>query len=89
MALGAQRNDVLVMVLGQGFVLISAGLVLGLLTSFALTRYLANQVWGVSVTDPWTYGAVVAGVIAVGVVSCFAPARRASKVEPMVALHYE
>jgi putative ABC transport system permease protein len=69
--------------------LISMGVVLGLLASFVLTRYLASQVWGVSVTDPWTYGVVVAAVITVGLVSCFAPARRASRVDPMVALRYE
>jgi len=89
MALGAQRNDVLVMVLGKGCALIAAGLVLGLVTSLGLTRYLASQLWGVSLTDPWTYAAVVGCVIAVGVASCFAPARRASRVDPMVALRYE
>jgi putative ABC transport system permease protein len=89
MALGAQRNDVLVMVLGKGFALISVGLVLGLVASLGLTRYLASQVWGVSVTDPWTYGIVFTCVIAVGLASCLAPARRASKVDPIVALRYE
>ena len=54
-----------------------------------LTRYLANQVWGVSVTDPWTYCAVVTGVVVVGLASCFAPARHASRVDPIVALRYE
>jgi putative ABC transport system permease protein len=89
MALGARQSDILGMVLNRGLTLISGGVVLGLLTSFGLTRYLANQVWGVSVTDPWTYCGVVAGVIVVGLASCFAPARHASKVDPMVALRYE
>lgn len=89
MALGAQRKDVLVMVLGKGFALICAGLALGLTASLGLTRYLASQLWGVSVTDSWTYGVVIACIIAVGLASCLAPARRASTVEPMVALRYE
>jgi putative ABC transport system permease protein len=89
MALGAQRSDVLRMVLGRGSILIGVGIAIGLLASFGLTRYLANQVWGISVTDPWTYCIVVVGVIAVGVAACLSPARRASKVEPMTALRYE
>jgi putative ABC transport system permease protein len=89
MALGAQRSDVLRMVLGRGSMLIGVGIAIGLLASFGLTRYLANQVWGISVTDPWTYCIVVVGVIAVGVAACLSPARRASKVEPMTALRYE
>jgi len=89
MALGAQQGNVLRMVLGRGLVLIAAGIVLGLLASWGLTRYLANQIWGVSVTDPWTYGAVVAGVIVVGLGACLIPALRASKVDPMVALRHE
>jgi putative ABC transport system permease protein len=89
MALGAQRDDVLRMVLGRGSALIGAGIVLGLLASFGLTRYLANRVWGISVTDPWTYSLVIVSVVAVGVAACLSPARRASKVDPMVALRYE
>jgi len=75
--------------LNKGLTLISGGVVLGLLTSFGLTRYLANQVWGVSVTDPWTYCAVVTGVVVVGLASFFAPARHASRFDPIVALRYE
>ena len=89
MALGAQQGDVLGMVLGKGFILILAGIILGVLASFGLTRYLTSQVWGVSVTDPWTYGAIVVGILIVGLASCLAPARRASKVDPLVALRYE
>jgi ABC-type antimicrobial peptide transport system permease subunit len=77
------------MVLRQGLILIAAGCGLGLLDRWGLTRYLADQVWGVSTTDPSTYGAVVAGVILVGLGACFIPARRAAKVDPMVALRYE
>jgi putative ABC transport system permease protein len=89
MSLGAQKWDVLRMVLRQGLILIAAGCGLGLLDRWGLTRYLADQVWGVSTTDPSTYGAVVAGVILVGLGACFIPARRAAKVDPMVALRYE
>ena len=89
MALGAERSHVLQMVLRKGLGLIAAGIFLGVLASFALTRYLENQVWGISVRDPWTYGMVVVGVILVGLASCLAPARRAAKVDPMVALRYE
>ena len=56
----------------------SVGLVLGLVASLGLTRYLASQLWGVSVTDPWTYGIVFTCVISVGLASCLAPARRAT-----------
>jgi putative ABC transport system permease protein len=89
MALGAARSDVLRIVLGKGFALIATGVGLGILASLALTRYLANQLWGISVRDPWTYAAVAVCVVLVGLASCFAPARRAAKVDPMVALRYE
>jgi len=88
-ALGAQQGNVVRMVLGRGLVLIAAGIFLGLLASWGLMRYLANRIWGVSVTDPWTYGVVAAGVIVVGLGACLIPALRASKVDPMVALRYE
>lgn len=89
MALGAQDADVLRMVLKNGFMLLVAGVLLGLGTSFALTRFLASQIWGVSATDPWTFGAVVALVLAVGLAACYWPARRAAEVDPLVALRYE
>jgi ABC-type antimicrobial peptide transport system permease subunit len=60
-----------------------------LLASYGLTRYLATQVWGVSVTDTLTFGVVVASVVAIGFPACLLPARRAASVEPMVALRYE
>lgn len=89
MALGAQQGNVLRRILGRGLALIAAGSVLGLLASWGLTRFLTDQIWGVSTTDPWTYGAVVAGVTVVGLGACLVPARRATKVDPMVALRYE
>jgi len=89
MALGAARGDVLRLVMTRGVRLILAGVVLGLFGSFILTRYLAHQVWGVSLTDPWTYAIVPLCVMAAGAASCFSPARRAAGVNPMIALRYD
>jgi putative ABC transport system permease protein len=89
MALGAGQSNILEMVLTKGFRLIAAGVVIGLLVSFALTRFIASQIWGISVTDPITFVSVVAIIAFVGFIACFLPARRASHVDPMVALRYE
>jgi putative ABC transport system permease protein len=89
MALGAQQGEVLRMVLGKGFVLLIVGIIVGLFGSFGLTRLLANQIWGVSATDPWTFGAVVTLVVGVGLAACYYPARRATQVDPLIALRYE
>jgi len=89
MALGAQQGDVLGMVFRKGFTLITGGIFIGLFASYGLTRFLASQIWGVSATDPWTFGAVVALVFGVGLAACFLPARRATQVDPLVALRYE
>lgn len=89
MALGAQQREILWMVLWKGIALISAGICIGLLASFGLTQFLASQIWGVSATDPWTFGAVVVLVVTAGLAACFLPARRAASVDPLVALRYE
>jgi len=89
MALGAQRENVLKMILAKGVRLIAAGIVIGLVASYGLTRFLASQIWGVSVTDPWTYGAVIVLIVLVGLVACLVPSRRAASVDPLVALRYE
>jgi putative ABC transport system permease protein len=89
MALGAQQSEILRMVLRKGFVLIAAGICIGVFASFGLTRFLASQIWGVSPTDPWTFGAVAALVVGVGLAACYFPARRATEVDPLVALRYE
>jgi predicted permease len=78
MALGAQQSEILKMVLRRGFALIVAGISIGLLASYGLTRFLASQIWGVSATDPWTFGAVAALVVVTGLAACLLPARRAS-----------
>jgi len=89
MALGAQRASVLRMVLGRGLRLIAGGIIFGELANLGLTRLLASQVWGVSARDPWTLGAVALVIGVAGLVACFVPARRATQVDPLVALRYE
>jgi len=77
------------MVLRHGMVLIAAGICIGVLASFGLTRFLKSQIWGVSATDPWTFGAVAALVVITGLAACLLPARRAASVDPLVGLRYE
>jgi putative ABC transport system permease protein len=89
MALGASRKDVLRMVLWMSARLIALGLILGLLASFGVARLIASQLWGVSPHDPITLCGVVAVVALAGLAACYFPARRATKVDPMVALRYE
>ena len=89
MALGAQRGNVLTMVLWNGLRLISAGILIGVLTSLVLTRFLASQLSGVSATDPLTFFAVVTLFLAVGLIASLLPARRAAGIDPLVALRYE
>jgi putative ABC transport system permease protein len=89
MVLGAEQGEILRMVLRKGFVLIAAGICIGLFASYGLTRFLASQIWGVSATDPWTFGAVVALMVGVGLAASYFPARRATQVDSLVALRYE
>jgi predicted permease len=89
MALGAQQTSILRLVLLNGFRLVAAGVLIGLFASLGLTRFLASQISGVSVTDPWTFAAVVTVVVSVGLAACLLPARRATRVDPILALRYE
>jgi putative ABC transport system permease protein len=89
MALGAERKNILAIVLRTGLEMIAAGVAIGLLASYVLTRLLASEISGVQVTDPWTFAAVAAAVTAVGLLACYIPARRATRVDPMIALRYE
>jgi putative ABC transport system permease protein len=89
MALGAQQRNILRLVLLNGLRLVVAGVFVGLLASYALTRVLASQIQGVSATDPATFTAVAAIVVSAGLTACLLPARRAARTDPLVALRHE
>jgi putative ABC transport system permease protein len=89
MALGAQAPDVLAMVLRHAAILLGAGLAIGWAAAALVTRYAASLLYGVSPTDPWTFVAVSAVLAAAAMLACYLPARRAARVDPMVALRYE
>jgi len=88
-ALGATSQDVLRMVVGQGMRTILIGLSIGIVGSFALTRTVSSLLFGVTSTDPVTFGAVTLLLVTVALVACYIPAKRATNVDPMVALRYE
>jgi len=89
MALGADRSTILRMVLRQGFGLVLAGIGVGVLLALGLARLLANLLFGIRPSDPVTFGAVVLTLGAVAMVACYLPARRATRVDPLVALRHE
>jgi putative ABC transport system permease protein len=89
MALGAQRTDIMKLVLGQGARLALAGMALGLIGAIASTRLMSSLLFGVSVRDPLTFALVSVVLLAVTMLACYLPARRATKVDPLIALRYE
>jgi len=89
MALGAQKSDILRMVLTMGLRLVVMGVALGCVAAFAASNLLASQLWGVSPHDPVAFLAVIAVLLLVGIQACLWPARRAARIDPMVALRYE
>jgi putative ABC transport system permease protein len=89
MALGAGTRDILKMIVGEGAMLVAAGLGLGLVGAFVLTRSLSSFLFGISTTDVVTYAGVSLFLGIVALLACYVPARRATRVDPMVALRYE
>lgn len=88
-ALGAQRRDVFRLVLGEGLILAISGAVLGVGAAIGVTRYLGSLLYGVGATDPLTFTTIAFVLIAVALLACYIPSRRATRVDPLVALRYE
>jgi ABC-type antimicrobial peptide transport system permease subunit len=89
MALGAERGDVLRLVIRQALGLVAIGLAIGMACAGLLTRSIEKLLFGVKATDPATFAGVAVLFAVIGMVACYVPARRATRVDPLVALRYE
>jgi ABC-type antimicrobial peptide transport system permease subunit len=89
LALGGDRGHIVRMVLSLGMQMVAVGLVIGVAVSFATNRLLQSELWGTTPTDPATFAGAILVTLAVGAIACLVPARRAVRVEPMVALRQE
>jgi putative ABC transport system permease protein len=89
MALGARRSQVAGMIVAQGLKLTLFGVALGITGAFALARFLATQLYGVTTTDAATFTGACLILIVVALMACYVPARRASRIDPMIALRHE
>ena len=89
MALGARRGDVLRLILGEGLKLVLAGAALGIVLALMAARFISTMIYGISATDPMIFLSVITLLISVSLAACYVPARRAMRVDPMVALRYE
>jgi putative ABC transport system permease protein len=88
-AFGATSRNVLASVLGRGLIVIGIGMVIGLVASLSLTRIIDSALWGVTSTDPSTYAVVLLTLLVVACLACYVPARRALKVDPLIAMRQE
>jgi ABC-type antimicrobial peptide transport system permease subunit len=88
-ALGARPRDIVRLTVGQGVMMASAGVVIGLSSAFWLVRYLEGLLWGVSARDPLSYAAVPLVLLLATVLACWVPARRAARIDPLTALRAE
>ena len=89
MALGARPRDVLRLVLHYGLFLVLLGEIIGIAFSLAVTRVLASRLFEVTPTDPWTFAAVSVLMTMIALLACYVPARKAARLDPLVALHFE
>jgi ABC-type antimicrobial peptide transport system permease subunit len=89
MALGAHPSSVMRTTLLRGLRPIVVGVVIGLVASYWLSRFMESHIYGVTATDPWTFGGVAVALTTVGMVACALPARKAMRVDPLIALRYE